>query len=110
LERVELRREATADAQAASAWIAPGRGGMITGWRAAGRDLLALDEETFTDLGANVRGGIPVLFPAPGKLLRDIWTRGGRIGSMKQHGFARNEAFAVKSRAEDAITLRLESN
>jgi len=30
--------------------------------------VLALDEATLRDEAKNVRGGIPILFPAPGKL------------------------------------------
>jgi len=59
-----------------------------------------------------VRGGVPVLFPSPGKLEGDAWSRGGQGGRLKQHGFARNASWTqlrsgAAGRAE--VTLGLES-
>jgi galactose mutarotase-like enzyme len=51
-----------------------------------------------------VRGGNPVLFPSPGPLANERFTWGGRSGSMKQHGFARNRPWTVTS--PSAIELR----
>jgi galactose mutarotase-like enzyme len=79
----------------AAAELAPSRGGMITRLAVAGRELLYLDRATFDDPRANVRGGVPVLFPSPGKLAGDAWSRGGAHGAMKQHGFARNLPWTV---------------
>src|SRR5262249_3495910 len=65
------------------------------------------------DRTANVRGGNPVLFPSPGKLVDDTWQRGGQRGSMKQHGFARNLAWEVAASGTDDgawATLRLEAS
>jgi galactose mutarotase-like enzyme len=53
------------------------------------RELLYMDQSTLTDPTKNVRGGIPILFPAPGKLAGDAWQRDGHSGMMTQHGFAR---------------------
>jgi galactose mutarotase-like enzyme len=55
----------------AEATIAPHRGAIVTSLRIAGRELLYLDRATFDDPSKNVRGGIPVLFPTPGKLAND---------------------------------------
>lgn len=100
-----------ADAKAQSlAVIAPGRGGMVTRFRVGGREIFYLDEATFRDPSANVRGGNPVLFPSPGKLAKDAWAWGGRRGSMKQHGFARNLPWEVLTRSEDRVALRLRSS
>jgi D-hexose-6-phosphate mutarotase len=73
----------------ARAAIAPTRGALVTRWSFGGEDLLYLDRDTFVDVTKNVRGGIPVLFPSPGKLTGDRWPR----GEMTQHGFARNAAW-----------------
>ncbi len=80
-----------------TAVLAPGRGGMLTELRVAGRELLYLDRQTFDDPAANVRGGVPVLFPSPGKLAGDAWAWGGAHGSMKQHGFARNLPWEISA-------------
>jgi galactose mutarotase-like enzyme len=78
-----------------TAVLAPARGGMLTRIAVAGRELLYLDRATFDDPAANVRGGVPVLFPSPGKLGGDAWSWGGQRGALKQHGFARNLPWAV---------------
>jgi galactose mutarotase-like enzyme len=70
--------------------LAPARGALVTSFRVSNRELLFLDASTLGDASKNVRGGIPVLFPSPGKLENDVFNRNGRQGSMKQHGFARN--------------------
>jgi galactose mutarotase-like enzyme len=89
--------------------IAPARGALVTSFRVAGRELLYLDPATLSDATKNVRGGIPVLFPTPGKLEQDRWQWRGLSGELKQHGFARNLPFEVvkadASRAE--VVLRL---
>jgi galactose mutarotase-like enzyme len=93
--------------------VAPQRGALVTSFRIGERELLYLDATTLNDATKNVRGGIPVLFPTPGKLADDAWSWGGRHGSLKQHGFARNLPWAVTgSSATDSadVTLRLESN
>lgn len=95
------------------ATIAPERGGMLTRLDVGGEPLLYLDEATLRDPQQNVRGGAPVLFPSPGKLAHDLWSRAGRMGSMKQHGFARNLPWTVVDRSPGSapsVTLRLEAN
>lgn len=93
--------------------IAPARGGMITRFAALGREVLYLDRRTFDDPAANVRGGVPVLFPSPGKLAGDAWAWGGARGAMKQHGFARNLGWEVTATGTDDgawATLALRSD
>jgi galactose mutarotase-like enzyme len=68
---------------------------MLTRLSIAGREVLYLDRATLENPTANVRGGVPVLFPSPGKLTGDAWSRDGRHGAMKQHGFARNLPWTV---------------
>jgi galactose mutarotase-like enzyme len=72
------------------------------------RELLYLDEATLRDPAKNVRGGIPVLFPSPGRLTGDRFARGARSGSMKQHGFARDMPWETRSvAAADAARATL---
>lgn len=77
--------------------IVPGRGAIATHFRVGDRELLYLDESTLADPSKNVRGGIPVLFPSPGKLAGDRFSRAGKSGAMKQHGFARARAWDVRA-------------
>src|SRR5262249_12408656 len=84
-----------------AAVLAPARGGMVIGLSVAGRDLLYLDRATLEDPRANVRGGVPVLFPSPGKLAGDAWAWGRARGAMKQHGFARNLPWEVAATGTD---------
>jgi galactose mutarotase-like enzyme len=99
-----------ADAAAgSSATIAPERGAIITSFKVRGRELLYLDQATFLDSSKNVRGGVPILFPSPGKLADDYWHCDGQSGSMKQHGFARTCAWEVSDVTPQAVTLTLRS-
>jgi galactose mutarotase-like enzyme len=88
--------------------IAPARGGLVTSFRVAGRELLYMDPATLNDATKNVRGGIPVLFPTPGKLEQDNWQQGTQRGELKQHGFARNLAFSVVKADSDQAELVLQ--
>jgi galactose mutarotase-like enzyme len=94
----------------ASAAIVPRRGALITQWRAAGRDRLYLDESTLSDLAKNVRGGVPLLFPSPGKLADGRFTRDGKAGVMKQHGFARDVPWTVTAQTDSSLSLSLISS
>lgn len=98
-----------------TAVLAPARGGMLIQLAVAGRELLYLDRATLEDPAANVRGGVPVLFPSPGKLAGDAWSWGGARGTMKQHGFARNLPWEVAASGTGTdhgawATLALASN
>ncbi len=103
-----------ADSDAPSAAVlAPARGGMLVELTVAGRELLYLDRATLANPKANVRGGVPVLFPSPGKLAGDAWSRGGARGTLKQHGFARNLPWEVAATGTDDgawATLALTAN
>jgi galactose mutarotase-like enzyme len=99
------------DAEAKSAvTVVPERGAIVTRFYAGGREVLYLDEATLQDPTKNVRGGVPILFPSPGRLEGDRFARGGKSGSMKQHGFARDLAWAVRDRGERDLVLSLESS
>ncbi|HEY4119523.1 MAG TPA: galactose mutarotase [Byssovorax sp.] len=93
--------------------VAPARGGMVAGFAVRGRSILFLDPVSFLDTSTNVRGGVPILFPSPGKLSGDAWSRGGASGILRQHGFARQLPWEAVSRATDGaarLTLRLASS
>jgi galactose mutarotase-like enzyme len=90
--------------------IAPTRGGMITRFDVGDRPVMFLDEASLVDTTKNVRGGNPVLFPSPGPLAGDKFSRAGRSGSMKQHGFARNRAWTVVETTARETTLQLASD
>src|SRR5580704_4423039 len=70
--------------------VRPSRGGMLVSFDVDNTRVLYMDDGTLEDTTKNVRGGVPILFPSPGKLQGDAWSYAGKHGSMKQHGFARN--------------------
>ena len=91
--------------------IAPRRGALVTSWQVAGRELLYMDDSTLHDTTKNVRGGIPVLFPSPGKLLSDTFAYKGRVGTdLKQHGFARLMPWQVRESSTETLVLGLASD
>ncbi|WP_123043132.1 aldose epimerase [Cohnella candidum] len=73
-----------------SVLLCPDRGGIVIGARLNGRETLYLDKETFYDPEANIRGGIPVLFPICGQLRQGQYEWEGVTYKMKNHGVARN--------------------
>lgn len=89
--------------------VAPARGGMVTELEVGGVPIFFLDRATLLDPTKNVRGGSPVLFPTPGKLTGDAWSRAGRKGTLAQHGFARASAWSIEHREPGAIALGLEA-
>lgn len=92
--------------------LAPGRGGMVTRFEVGepARAVMFMDATTLADASKNVRGGNPVLFPSPGPLADERFTRQGRSGSMKQHGFARQRAWTVIAASPLECTLELASD
>ena len=88
-----------------SAEVVPARGALVTALKVGGTDLLYLDRATLEDPTKNVRGGIPVLFPYAGKLVDETFLPAGT--RMKQHGFGRNKAWAVRETRGDAVRLGL---
>ncbi|MCX5742032.1 MAG: galactose mutarotase [Proteobacteria bacterium] len=82
------------------------RGGMATRFEVAGAPVLFMDEGSLADPTKNVRGGNPVLFPSPGKLVGDTAAFGG---TLNQHGFARELPWRVLgSTGGDEPTIALE--
>ena len=87
--------------------IAPSRGGLVKRFHVRGRDVLFLDDATYADKQKNVRGGIPILFPSPGRLDHDEFAIDGAKGKQPQHGFLRNKEFRVVEFDADDGAVRL---
>ncbi|MCR2823686.1 aldose epimerase family protein [Lederbergia panacisoli] len=93
--------------------VAPERGGIITSFGVHGVETLFLNKKTFLDENANVRGGIPILFPISGQLHDGQYEWEGTVYNMKNHGFARNlpwEVIDTNTEDQASITIRLTSN
>lgn len=75
--------------------VVPDRGGIVTRWQVAGREVLYLDEERFTNPELSIRGGIPILFPICGNLPDNTYSHNGQTYTLKQHGFARDLPWQV---------------
>jgi galactose mutarotase-like enzyme len=93
--------------------VCPERGGIILTFTCNGEELLYLNEATVRNREANIRGGIPVLFPICGQLMNDEYVLNGQLYKMKNHGFARIYPWEVVESCTDdgaAITLRFTSN
>ncbi len=93
--------------------IVPERGGIVTSFGTNGVERLYLDEATLLDPQANIRGGIPVLFPICGGMPNGRYDWNGVTYSIKSHGVARNEVWevvATNKEGEASITVRLVAN
>jgi galactose mutarotase-like enzyme len=87
--------------------VVPERGGLVTGWRCGGREVLYFDATRFADPALSVRGGIPVLFPICGNLPDDRLPLPQGTFSLPQHGFARDRPWTLTA-LEDGAGVRLE--
>lgn len=93
--------------------VCPDRGAIITQCRLHGQELLYLDRETFLNPRANIRGGIPVLFPICGQLVGGEYEWNGATYKMANHGVARTNAWDVVTTGTDDgayVTLALHSD
>ncbi|MBB6730038.1 aldose epimerase [Cohnella sp. CBP 2801] len=93
--------------------ICPERGGIVIGCKLRGEELLYLDHATFLDPNANIRGGIPILFPICGQLEGGRYEWDGQVYSMRNHGVARTSVWEVVRQSDEdeaSITLVLRSN
>ncbi|MBD2438981.1 aldose epimerase [Nostoc sp. FACHB-110] len=93
--------------------VVPERGGIITGWRVKGQEILYLDKERFANPDLSVRGGVPILFPICGNLPDNTYTYNAKQYTLKQHGFARDLPWEIEEVSEDNTTyfkLHLVSN
>jgi galactose mutarotase-like enzyme len=93
--------------------ISPERGGIVTGYGVNGEEMLYLDQATFDDPKANIRGGIPILFPICGQLKDKTYEWEGQTYKLDNHGVARNNAWEVLQTVEQAdyasITIKQQS-
>ena len=80
--------------------LVPERGGLISGWRCGGRELVYLDLERFLDPAQSVRGGFPVLFPITGGLPDNQLPLPQGTFTLGQHGFARTLPWRMEPLAD----------
>ncbi|RED64655.1 aldose epimerase [Cohnella lupini] len=93
--------------------LCPERGGIVTSCRLRGIELLYLDRDTFLNPQANIRGGIPVLFPIAGQLVNGEYEWNGQTYRMKNHGVARLlpwEVIETNTENEASVAVALHSN
>jgi galactose mutarotase-like enzyme len=82
--------------------IAPERGGIVTSYGVSGEELLYFDKSTFDDPTANIRGGIPILFPICGQLVNKTYEWDGQTYLMDNHGVARTNPWEVVGTEQQA--------
>ena len=80
--------------------LVPERGGLISGWRCGGHELVYLDLERFLDPAQSVRGGFPVLFPITGGLPDNQLPLPQGTFTLSQHGFARQLPWQLEPLAD----------
>ncbi|MFM7314970.1 MAG: galactose mutarotase [Cyanobium sp.] len=91
--------------------LVPERGGLISGWRCQGRELLYLDEARFANPALSVRGGVPVLFPICGGLPDNRLRLPEGDFNLAQHGFARDRAWRIEPLADGpGVAMELEDD
>ena len=91
--------------------IVPERGGLISGWRCAGEEVVYLDLERFLDPAQSVRGGVPVLFPITGGLPDNRLILPQGEFQLGQHGFARQQPWRLEALADGrGVQLQLTDN
>lgn len=103
--------------------VVPERGGLISGWRWRGQEILYLDRDRFANPNLSVRGGIPILFPICGNLPNNAFILNEFIDGdkhndqpdkpnktyiLKQHGFARDMPWQVQDHQGNSIVLGLQ--
>ncbi|SDC54228.1 Galactose mutarotase [Paenibacillus sp. UNCCL117] len=81
--------------------IVPQRGGIVTSYGTAGEERLYLERDTLLDPEANIRGGIPVLFPVSGFVTSGGYEWEGQRYAINNHGVARNYAWTVERTGTD---------
>lgn len=80
--------------------VVPERGGLISGWRCQGHEVVYLDLERFLDPQQSVRGGFPVLFPITGGLPDNRLPLPQGDFHLVQHGFARQLPWQLEPLAD----------
>ncbi|MEX2460707.1 MAG: aldose epimerase [Paenibacillaceae bacterium] len=93
--------------------ISPERGGIVTSFGINGEELLYFEQATFDDPNANIRGGIPILFPICGQLVNKTYEWDGKTYLMDNHGVARTNPWEVVSTEQQSnyasITIKQKS-
>ncbi|WP_257458394.1 aldose epimerase family protein [Archangium lipolyticum] len=87
--------------------VVPERGALVSRFTVEGEPILYLDESTLADATKNVRGGIPVLFPAPGVTPGGKYLVDGREYPIRRHGFARDLPWDVRTQEASRVVLAL---
>ncbi|WP_028559436.1 aldose epimerase [Paenibacillus pinihumi] len=93
--------------------ICPERGAIAIQLALGGKELFYLDQATFIDPEANIRGGNPILFPICGQLTDGQYEWEGQTYAMKNHGVARTNPWEVVSTSTDSaasLTVLLRSD
>lgn len=93
--------------------VCPERGGIVIGCQLHGLELFYLDQATFDNPTANIRGGNPILFPICGQLEELSYNWKGQSYKMANHGVARTaewEVVGTNTDGEASITISLRSN
>ncbi|MFF2483173.1 aldose epimerase [Paenibacillus sp. NPDC058071] len=93
--------------------VCPERGGIVIGCQLNGLELFYLDQETFENPTANIRGGNPILFPISGQLENRSYEWDGQTYEMANHGVARTSVWEVLGTGTDgeaSITIGLRAN
>jgi galactose mutarotase-like enzyme len=85
----------------------------VTSYGVNGDELIFFDQSTFDDPKANIRGGIPILFPICGQLVNKTYEWEGQSYLMDNHGVARINPWEVagteKKMDYASITIKQES-
>ncbi|WP_058302705.1 aldose epimerase family protein [Gorillibacterium timonense] len=105
--------ELTEESTGSRVTVCPERGGIVTGFASGGKELLYLDRDTFLDPNANIRGGIPILFPISGQLPEGMYEWEGAAYRIRNHGVVRNRPWQVVGTSTDgsaSLTLRFVSD
>lgn len=84
--------------------IAPDYGGMLVRLQICGRDVLYLDEDLLKSSPVKA-GGMPILFPFPGRTGKETYEVNGKKYCMPMHGLVKNRTFAVGEQRSDSVML-----
>ncbi|MEB3264083.1 MAG: galactose mutarotase [Synechococcus sp.] len=80
--------------------VVPERGGLITGWRSGGHEVLYLDLERLHEPAQSVRGGMPVLFPSTERLPDNRLPLPQGVFNLGEYGFAQQLPWRLEELAD----------
>lgn len=84
--------------------VAPAQGGVIAQIYLGEIEIMKLDPKVL-DIAPMSAGGVPVLFPFPGKTADDMYMIEKKAYTMPVHGLVKNASFAVREKTENKIVL-----